>query len=57
MGAERKLIRSDQKGDCHVQKSSNIAVQLRNEFKEKYPTWAQPIRVHPAATVIYAELP
>jgi glyoxylase-like metal-dependent hydrolase (beta-lactamase superfamily II) len=37
--------------------ADDTAVQLRNEFKEKYPTWAQPIRVHPAATVIYAELP
>ena len=37
--------------------SEDIAVQLREEFKDKYPTWAQPIRVHPAATVIYKELP
>jgi glyoxylase-like metal-dependent hydrolase (beta-lactamase superfamily II) len=37
--------------------ADDTAVELRNEFKDKYPTWAQPIRVHPAATVIYAELP
>ena len=37
--------------------SEDIAVQLREEFKDKYPAWAQPIRVHPAATVIYKELP
>jgi glyoxylase-like metal-dependent hydrolase (beta-lactamase superfamily II) len=30
---------------------------LRNEFRLKYPDWAQPIRVHAAATRIYAELP
>lgn len=30
---------------------------LRNEFRLKYPDWAQPIRLHAAATRIYAELP
>ena len=29
---------------------------LRNEFRLKYPAWAQPLRVHAAATRIYAEL-
>jgi len=29
---------------------------LRNEFRLKYPDWAQPIRLHAAATRIYAEL-
>jgi glyoxylase-like metal-dependent hydrolase (beta-lactamase superfamily II) len=29
---------------------------LRNEFRLKYPDWAQPLRVHTAATRIYAEL-
>lgn len=37
--------------------ADDTAVQLRSEFKDKYPAWDQPIRVHPAATVIYAELP
>jgi glyoxylase-like metal-dependent hydrolase (beta-lactamase superfamily II) len=37
--------------------ADDTAVQLRGEFAAKYPNWAQPIRVHPAATVIYAELP
>ena len=37
--------------------SDDIAVQLREEFAKKYPGWAQPIRVHPAATVVYKELP
>jgi glyoxylase-like metal-dependent hydrolase (beta-lactamase superfamily II) len=31
-------------------------VQVRTEFAKKYPDWAQPLRVHAAATVIYAEL-
>jgi len=37
--------------------SDDIAVQVRGEFAAKYPGWAQPIRVHPAATVIYKEIP
>ena len=37
--------------------SDETGEQLRGEFKDKYPTWAQPIRVHAAATRIYAELP
>jgi glyoxylase-like metal-dependent hydrolase (beta-lactamase superfamily II) len=30
---------------------------LRAEFRTKYPDWDQPLRVHTAATAIYAELP
>ena len=37
--------------------ADDAAVELRGEFAKKYPGWAQPIRVHPAATVIYKELP
>jgi len=37
--------------------ADDTAVELRGEFAKKYPGWAQPIRVHPAATVIYKELP
>ena len=37
--------------------ADDAAVQLRGEFKDKYAAWAQPIRVHPAVTVIYGELP
>ena len=37
--------------------AEDTAVQLRGEFAGKYPGWAQPIRVHPASTVIYGELP
>ena len=37
--------------------ADEAAVQVRGEFAKKYPDWAQPLRVHPAATVIYAELP
>lgn len=36
--------------------SDDVAVQVRTEFAKKYPDWAQPIRVHNAATVIYSEL-
>ena len=35
--------------------SDDTAVQVREEFAKKYPDWAQPIRIHPAATVIYRE--
>ncbi|MEQ1774023.1 MAG: MBL fold metallo-hydrolase [Burkholderiales bacterium] len=37
--------------------SDETAVTLRNEFRAKYPDWDQPLRVHSAATAIYAELP
>lgn len=36
--------------------SDEVAVQTREEFAKKYPSWAQPLRVHNAATVIYAEM-
>jgi glyoxylase-like metal-dependent hydrolase (beta-lactamase superfamily II) len=36
--------------------ADDIGVQLRGEFAKKYPGWAQPLRVHQAATVIYKEL-
>ena len=35
--------------------SDDTAVQVRGEFQKKYPDWAQPIRIHPAATVFYKE--
>ena len=37
--------------------SDETATTLRNEFRAKYPDWDQPLRVHTAATAIYAELP
>ena len=37
--------------------SDDAAVALRGEFKDKYPDWDQPLRIHNAATAIYAELP
>ncbi len=37
--------------------ADETAEQLRGEFKDKYPDWAQPIRTHTAATRIYEELP
>jgi glyoxylase-like metal-dependent hydrolase (beta-lactamase superfamily II) len=33
------------------------AKQLTEEFKAKYPSWQQPVRVIPAVTVAYAEAP
>ncbi len=35
--------------------ADDTAVQVRGEFQKKYPDWAQPIRVHTAATVFYRE--
>ena len=35
--------------------SDETAVQVREEFARKYPDWAQPLRIHPAATAIYKE--
>ena len=37
--------------------SEEIAKQLEGEFKAKYPGWQQPVRVIPAAEVVYKELP
>lgn len=36
--------------------SDDVAVQARAEFAKKYPDWAQPLRIHAAATVIYKEI-
>lgn len=36
--------------------AEEIATQLRAEFRDKYPDWEQPLRVHTAALVIYSEL-
>jgi glyoxylase-like metal-dependent hydrolase (beta-lactamase superfamily II) len=39
-------------------KSADAAAkQLTEEFKAKYPSWQQPVRVIPAVTVAYAEAP
>jgi glyoxylase-like metal-dependent hydrolase (beta-lactamase superfamily II) len=35
--------------------SDEAAVQARAEFAKKYPDWSQPLRIHAAATAIYAE--
>jgi glyoxylase-like metal-dependent hydrolase (beta-lactamase superfamily II) len=35
--------------------ADDTAEQARGEFRAKYPDWAQPIRVHTAATVFYRE--
>jgi glyoxylase-like metal-dependent hydrolase (beta-lactamase superfamily II) len=37
--------------------ADEAAVTLRTEFRDRYPDWAQPLRVHGAATVIWRELP
>ena len=37
--------------------ADDTAVALRVEFKEKYPKWRQPLRVHNAASRVYAEVP
>jgi glyoxylase-like metal-dependent hydrolase (beta-lactamase superfamily II) len=36
--------------------AEEAATELRAEFRAKYPEWDQPLRVHPAAIVIYNEL-
>ncbi len=33
------------------------AITLREEFRNKYPDWDQPLRIHAAATAIYREIP
>ena len=37
----------------------DTATSLREEFRNKYPDWDQPLRIHAAATAtaIYRELP
>jgi glyoxylase-like metal-dependent hydrolase (beta-lactamase superfamily II) len=37
--------------------AKEVAAQLQDEFKGKYPAWAQPIRVQPAVMVVYFEQP
>jgi glyoxylase-like metal-dependent hydrolase (beta-lactamase superfamily II) len=37
--------------------ADETALTLRNEFRAKYPDWAEPLRVHAAATFAYAEAP
>jgi glyoxylase-like metal-dependent hydrolase (beta-lactamase superfamily II) len=37
--------------------AKETAELLQDEFKGKYPAWAQPIRVHPAVMVVYFEQP
>jgi glyoxylase-like metal-dependent hydrolase (beta-lactamase superfamily II) len=37
--------------------AKEAAAQLQDEFKGKYPAWAQPIRVQPAVMVVYFEQP
>jgi glyoxylase-like metal-dependent hydrolase (beta-lactamase superfamily II) len=36
--------------------SDEVATQARAEFAKKYPDWAQPLRIHAAATAVYAEI-
>jgi hypothetical protein len=37
--------------------ADETARTLRAEFRAKYPAWDQPLRVHGAATAVYALLP
>jgi hypothetical protein len=37
--------------------AKETAALLQDEFKGKYPGWAQPIRVHPAVMSVYFEQP
>lgn len=37
--------------------SDETAETLRTEFRNKYPDWDQPLRIHAAATAIYREIP
>lgn len=37
--------------------SDETAVTVRNEFRNKYPDWDQPLRVHAIATLAYSQLP
>jgi len=36
--------------------ADDIAVQVRGEFAAKYKDWDQPLRIHPAALVMYKEI-
>ena len=37
--------------------AKDVAEVMQEEFKTRYPAWAQPIRVHPAVMVVYFEQP
>ena len=60
IGEYRELIRSLQARVAELKRqgksSDETGELLRNEFRLKYPGWAQPLRLHVAATRIYAEL-
>lgn len=59
IGAYRDYFRALQSRVVELKKqgkaSDDIAVELRSEFAKKYPDWAQPLRVHQAAMVLYRE--
>lgn len=60
IGEYRDLIKGLQARVAELKRegksSDETGELLRNEFRLKYPDWAQPIRLHTAATRIYAEL-
>jgi glyoxylase-like metal-dependent hydrolase (beta-lactamase superfamily II) len=60
IGQYRDLIRGLQARVAELKRegksSDETGELLRNEFRLKYPGWAQPLRLHTAATRIYAEL-
>ncbi len=60
VGEYRDLIKGLQARVAELKRegksSDETGELLRNEFRLKYPDWAQPIRLHAAATRIYAEL-
>jgi glyoxylase-like metal-dependent hydrolase (beta-lactamase superfamily II) len=60
IGEYRDLIKGLQARVAELKRegksSDETGELLRNEFRLKYPDWAQPIRLHAAATRIYAEL-
>ena len=61
IGEYRELIKGLQARVAELKRegksSDETGELLRNEFRLKYPGWDQPLRVHAAATRIYAELP
>ena len=61
IGAYRDLIKGMQSRVADLKRegksSDETGELLRSEFRLKYPGWDQPIRLHAAATRIYAELP
>lgn len=60
IGDYRDYLRALQSRVAELKKegksSDDVAVQARAEFAKKYPDWAQPLRIHAAATVIYKEI-